>query len=294
MTKNPESAGEPESSNEAAGQGLETWDDLQIGFSGNPRAKLDDRGRLKMPAEFKAFIERKYGKDFNAFYITSRDGLDAEIYPMPEWQQHLGKVFKMPASHPARKNLLARYSLYGDRADMDPQGRLLIPEELRKSPDIWKQAAAKFNHCGELSKKAGMQFAYHNHWFEFLPVDGRLPYDALLKECDGNLVKMEMDLCWITAAGGDPLKYFNLYPGRFPLVHVKDLKKLPVITAGGSQNFGDTVDLTSVGSGIIDWKRIFAQSEKAGIKHYIVEHDKPEVPFDSITKSYEYLNKVRW
>jgi sugar phosphate isomerase/epimerase len=169
-----------------------------------------------------------------------------------------------------------------------------IPEDLRKSPDIWKQAAAKFNHCGEQSKKAGLQFAYHNHWFEFLPVDGRLPYDALLKECDGNLVKMEMDLCWITAAGGDPLKYFNLYPGRFPLVHVKDLKKLPVITAGGSQNFGDTVDLTSVGSGIIDWKRIFAQSEKAGIKHYIVEHDKPEVPFDSITKSYEYLNKVRW
>ncbi|MGA2346823.1 MAG: sugar phosphate isomerase/epimerase, partial [Candidatus Sulfotelmatobacter sp.] len=86
-----------------------------------------------------------------------------------------------------------------------------IPEELRKSPDIWKQAAAKFNHCGELSKKAGMQFAYHNHWFEFLPVDGKLPYDQLLKECDGNLVKMEMDLCWITAAGGDPLKYFNLY-----------------------------------------------------------------------------------
>ena len=169
-----------------------------------------------------------------------------------------------------------------------------IPEDLRKSPDIWKLAAAKFNRCGELSKKAGMQFAYHNHWFEFLPVDGKLPYDALLKECDGNLVKMEMDLCWITAAGSDPLKYFNLYPGRFPLVHVKDLKKLPVITAGGSQNFGDTVDLTLVGSGIIDWKRIFAQSEKAGIKHYIVEHDKPEVPFDSITKSYEYLNKVRW
>jgi sugar phosphate isomerase/epimerase len=169
-----------------------------------------------------------------------------------------------------------------------------IPEELRKSPDIWKQAAAKFNHCGELSKKAGMQFAYHNHWFEFLPVDGKLPYDQLLKECDGNLVKMEMDLCWITAAGGDPLKYFNLYPGRFPLVHVKDLKTLPKITAGGSQNYGDTVDLTEVGSGLIDWKRIFAQSEKAGIKHYIVEHDHPKQPFDSIAKSYDYLNKLRW
>ena len=169
-----------------------------------------------------------------------------------------------------------------------------IPEDLRKSPDIWKQTAAKFNHCGELSKKAGMQFAYHNHWFEFLPVDGKLPYDQLLKECDPNLVKMEMDLCWITAAGGDPVKYFNLYPGRFPLVHVKDLKTLPKITAGGAQNYGDTVDLTEVGSGLIDWKKIFAQSEKAGIKHYIVEHDHPKQPFDSIAKSYDYLNKLRW
>jgi sugar phosphate isomerase/epimerase len=170
-----------------------------------------------------------------------------------------------------------------------------IPEELRKSPDIWKQAAEKFNHAGEQTKKAGIQFAYHNHWFEFLPVNGKLPYDELLKECDANLVKMEMDLCWITVAGADPLKYFDRYPGRFPLVHVKDMKKLPPVSQAGSQDFGSSLtDMTAVGSGIIDWKKIFAQSDKAGIKHYIVEHDKPENPFESITKSYEYLNKLRW
>jgi sugar phosphate isomerase/epimerase len=170
-----------------------------------------------------------------------------------------------------------------------------IPEELRKSPDIWKQAAEKFNHAGEQTKKAGIQFAYHNHWFEFLPVNGKLPYDELLKECDANLVKMEMDLCWITVAGADPLKYFDRYPGRFPLVHVKDMKKLPKVSQAGGQDFGDSMkDMTSVGDGIIDWKKIFAHSEQAGIKHYIVEHDKPENPFESITKSYEYLNKVRW
>jgi MraZ protein len=125
--------GAADSSKGVAALGAEAWDDLQVGFCGNPRAKLDERGRLKMPAEFKAFLERKYGKEFNEFYITSREGLDAEIYPLPEWQQHLGKVFKMPPSHPARKSLLARYSLYGGRADMDPQGRLLIPEELRNA-----------------------------------------------------------------------------------------------------------------------------------------------------------------
>ena len=170
-----------------------------------------------------------------------------------------------------------------------------IPEDLRKQPDIWKRAAETFNRAGEASKKAGVQFAYHNHWFEFLPVDGKLPYDQLLKDCDPNLVKMELDLCWITVAGGDPVKYFNRYPGRFPLVHVKDIKKMPKISEAGSQSFGDSLqDMTSVGNGLIDWKRIFAQSDKAGIKYYIVEHDKPVDPFDSITKSYEYLNKLRW
>ena len=169
-----------------------------------------------------------------------------------------------------------------------------IPEELRKSPDIWKQASEKFNKAGEQAKAAGMQFGYHNHWFEFIETDGKLPYDELLKLCDPNLVKMEMDLCWITAAGGDPVKYFNEYPGRFPLVHVKDLKTKPKVTTGGSQNFGDTVDLTEVGSGTIDWKRIFAQSDKGGIKHYIVEHDHPKQPIESITKSYKYLSTLTW
>ncbi|HEY3974609.1 MAG TPA: sugar phosphate isomerase/epimerase [Candidatus Sulfotelmatobacter sp.] len=171
-----------------------------------------------------------------------------------------------------------------------------IPEELRKSPDIWKQASEKFNRCGEQCKQAGIQFAYHNHWFEFLSTNGVRPYDVLLKDCDANLVKMEMDLCWITAAGADPIKYFKMYPGRFPLVHVKDLKKMPAITTGGPQNFGDTVDLTEVGSGLINWKALFQGADKAGagIKIYIVEHDHPKMPFESIATSYQYLEKLRW
>ncbi len=169
-----------------------------------------------------------------------------------------------------------------------------IPEELRKTEDDWKRAADTFNRAGEASEKAGVQFAYHNHWFEFLPLNGKRPYDMLLAACDPSLVKMEMDLCWITAGGSDPLEYFDHYPGRFPLVHVKDLKSLPKVTAGGAQNFGDTADMTEVGSGIIDWKKIFAQSEKAGIKHYIVEHDHPKQPFQSIKTSYDYLSALRW
>jgi sugar phosphate isomerase/epimerase len=170
-----------------------------------------------------------------------------------------------------------------------------IDEEVRKQPDGWKRTSDTFNHAGEMSRKAGLQFAYHNHWFEFIPVDGKIPYDILLEGTDPKLVKMEMDLCWIEVAGGDPVKYFNRYPGRFPLVHVKDMKKIAPVPASGGQNLGDSLDdMAAVGSGIIDWKHIFAHAETAGIKYYIVEHDKPKDPFESIKDSYVYLEKLRF
>jgi sugar phosphate isomerase/epimerase len=74
------------------------------------------------------------------------------------------------------------------------------------------------------------------------------------------------------------------------------MKRLPKVSEAGGQDFGDSLhaDMTSVGGGIIDWKRIFAKSETAGIKHYIVEHDKPADPLASIKASYEYLRQLRW
>ena len=87
-----------------------------------------------------------------------------------------------------------------------------IDDEVRKGPDGWKRAAETFNRAGEASQKAGIQFAYHNHWFEFAPVNGKLPYDILLEECDPKLVKMEMDLCWIMVGGQDPLSISRNIP----------------------------------------------------------------------------------
>lgn len=158
-----------------------------------------------------------------------------------------------------------------------------IPESQRKDSSGWKQAAELFNRAGEASQKAGIQFGYHNHTFEFdraKSVDGKLPYDFLLAETDPKLVKMEMDLCWITAGGQNPLPYFNRYPGRFPLVHVKDWTK--------------DGHMADVGKGDIDWKRIFAKSGEAGITHYFVEHDEPKLPFDSIRTSYNFLRRLRF
>lgn len=169
-----------------------------------------------------------------------------------------------------------------------------IDESLRKEPDIWKRVADTFNRAGAAARKAGIQFAYHNHHFEFAPVDGKLPYELLLEQCDPNLVKMELDLCWISAAGKDPLQYFSRYPGRFPLVHVKGLSKKP--EAGATAPIESVMpSLTEVGSNdVIDWKRIFAKSEQAGIRHYFVEHDVPKDPYESLKASYKYIKSLNF
>jgi sugar phosphate isomerase/epimerase len=173
-----------------------------------------------------------------------------------------------------------------------------IDAEQRKSPDGWKKAADLFNKCGESAHKAGIQFAYHNHTFEFQPAEslgGKLPYDYLLATCDKALVKMELDLCWITVAGKDPITYFNANPGRFPAVHVKDISQLPspedAPTTGPDKQMGF---LTEVGSGKIPWKDIFANAGKAGIQHYFVEHDNPKDGFASIKTSFDFLSKLNY
>jgi sugar phosphate isomerase/epimerase len=173
-----------------------------------------------------------------------------------------------------------------------------IDEADRKSPDGYKIVAESFNKAGETCKKAGIQFAYHNHNFEFSPaasLNGQLPYDFLLANTDPNNVKMEMDLCWIIVGGQDPVKYFQRYPGRFPLVHVKDISKLPDPAAAKAGPLSmDEIEntMTAAGSGAIDWKRIFAHANEAGIKHYFFEDDKPKDAFTLLTESYKYLSQL--
>jgi len=176
-----------------------------------------------------------------------------------------------------------------------------IDEKQRAEAGGWKRAAELFNKAGEASKKAGIQFAYHNHSFEFMPAEplgGKLPYDFLLAETDPKLVTMELDLCWISVAGKDPVAYFDKFPGRFPLVHVKDWIKDPTATDSYEGATGSAVKiggrLADVGQGSIDWKNLFAHAGKAGIQHYFVENDKPKSAFDDIKTSYDYLAKLQF
>jgi sugar phosphate isomerase/epimerase len=157
-----------------------------------------------------------------------------------------------------------------------------IPEERRKTADSWKQITTLLNQLGPQAKAAGLRLAYHNHDFEFKTVDGIKPYDMMLSQTDPSLVDFEMDLYWVTFAGNDPLDYFNRFPKRFALVHVKD-------SAGGPDN-----KMVDVGKGKIDFRAIFAQSDKAGIKHYFVEHDQPADPMATLRNSYKYLHALRF
>lgn len=153
-----------------------------------------------------------------------------------------------------------------------------LAESDRNSIAAIQRVAELFSSAALEARKRGLTFAYHNHDFEFAQVEGRMPYDVLLKECDP-AVQFEMDLYWITKGGQDPVDYFQRWPGRFPLVHVKDL------SSDGR--------MVEVGQGAIDWPRIFAARRQAGIRHYFVEHDEPQDPLESVRVSYEYLRGLK-
>ena len=153
-----------------------------------------------------------------------------------------------------------------------------LPEHMRTTLDDWRRTADTFNRAGEAAHDVGLQFAYHNHDLEFAPIDGRVPFDVLCEETNPAFVQIELDLFWIIHGGGDPIAFFERWPGRTPTVHVKDRTR-----------DGQMVDL---GAGAIDWPAIFAHRHRAGIRHYFVEHDQPADPFASIAASYRYLSQL--
>ncbi|TAL59139.1 MAG: sugar phosphate isomerase/epimerase [Bacteroidetes bacterium] len=159
-----------------------------------------------------------------------------------------------------------------------------VVEEDRNTVASWKNMVADWNKVGKVMKETGIQFGYHNHNFEFKNVEGKIPfYDILMVELDKDLVINELDLFWTTKAGQDPVEIFKKYPGRFQLFHMKDMftKEAPSYTTEG------ITDFAPVGAGLIDFKRILAAKNIAGMKYMIVEQDytKDDKPFDAIQTS---------
>lgn len=224
------------------------------------------------PPEFKAMVN-DLGMSWKSHHVLGAPFKLPKGYKMPAGAD--GKPMVLPPMRNLRDNMqeLVDEAASGGLEYLvcanAPTGRL---EDLKSSIET-------LNKTGEAAKKAGIQFCYHNHDMEFKDVEGKIPYDLLLSETDHNNVKMELDLCWVTKAGKDPVELFKANPGRFPLWHMKDLDAARVGPA-------------PVGTGVVDFKRIFENQEVAGMQHFFVEHDMPKDAYASIKTSYDYITNV--
>ena len=203
-------------------------------------------------------------------------GMNSKEYADLLKQNHLTH----PSAHYSMANLRTEWDKAIADALVTGQKYMVIAhldENERKTIDDYKKVAEEFTIGAAKCKKAGIQFAYHNHDFEFINMNGQHGYEILLKETDPKLVKFEMDIYWVTKANHDPLRLFDQHPGRFPLWHVKDMDKT------------EKKSFTEVGNGIINFKKIFDKAKKAGMQHFFVEQDISVDPLASIQKSYQYI-----
>jgi sugar phosphate isomerase/epimerase len=145
----------------------------------------------------------------------------------------------------------------------------------------YQRTADQFSKAAEDCKKVNIIFGYHNHETEFEKVDGQVLYDILLDRTDPELVKMELDLGWVIATGNDPVNYFNKYPGRFPLWHLKDMDK-------------QKKQSTEFGKGEVNIAEMFRNESKSGMKHFFVEQEEyTSTPMESLRYNYDYLKKMK-
>jgi sugar phosphate isomerase/epimerase len=147
-------------------------------------------------------------------------------------------------------------------------------EGVVKMADTLEQAA-------RIVKESGLEFGYHNHAFEFKPVEGKLVIDHILERIPADLLFAEFDLGWVKVAGQDPAEYVKKYAGRLPLVHAKDFKE-------------DGTD-TEIGRGSVDWDSALAACESAGVEYVIIEQEQYDVSsLESAKLNYAWFKARGW
>ena len=154
-----------------------------------------------------------------------------------------------------------------------------IPEEMRNSAEAWRKTARIFDEAGAKARQHGLLVGYHNHNIEFQKFDGQYGLDILLKNSGRGNVSSELDVFWAKFGGVAPAAYMKTQPGRIALLHLKDMAK-------------DEKSFAEVGEGILDFKAIFAEAERAGVQAYIVEQDTcARPPLESVKISLDNLKK---
>jgi sugar phosphate isomerase/epimerase len=157
----------------------------------------------------------------------------------------------------------------------------------QKKIDDFKKFAETFNQKGEICKKNGIRFGYHNHDYGFVQLEGQYPQDVLMQNTDKNLVDFEMDIYWVVTAGQDPIAWIDKYPGRFKLCHIKDRKK------GATPSQRDVS--VELGTGSIDFKKILIEADKKGMDYYFVEQEAYEntTPLAAAKADADYLKNFK-
>ncbi len=182
-----------------------------------------------------------------------------------------------------------------------------LTEECRPGTEGFPATIEGIKKIAESAKKLGIQLLYHNHDFEFVKIDGKYALDVLYSSVSEDLLKTEVDTCWVKVAGVDPAEYILSYTSRSPVVHLKDytasgkrvgnLYKLIGIDDDGEQAGEDTFSFMPLGRGLQDVPALLEASKKAGAEWVIVEQDEPakgESRIDSVKQSIEYLKSLDW
>ncbi|MEI7588453.1 MAG: sugar phosphate isomerase/epimerase [Chitinophagia bacterium] len=163
---------------------------------------------------------------------------------------------------------------------------LICPHKgAQTSIDFFKRFSDEFNACGEITKKNGLRFAYHNHDYSFKAMNGIVPQDVMMQSTNPATVDFEMDMYWTVVAGVDPIAYMKKFPNRFKLVHVKDLAK----TATGEES-------CIIGKGAIDYMTLLPEANEQGVQYYIVEQEAytGTNELDCAKQDAAYLKTLKW
>jgi sugar phosphate isomerase/epimerase len=170
-----------------------------------------------------------------------------------------------------------------------------IPDELRTNLDAYKRMADEFNRIGEAAQKNGLKFAYHNHGYGLHEMEGTVPLLLLLERTDPKLVFFEMDIFWTTAGGMSPVDLLRAHPGRYHLMHVKDMKEKKLFSGDGG-NAPQWIALfpymTTAGDGVMDLRNIVTQAQASGVTHFYVEQDMVADPNVALKRSFDYLRHL--
>ena len=194
---------------------------------------------------------------------------------------------KMIASHCDQTGDLEGFRKKCDQAAEIGVEYLICPSlSPRKELDTFKRHAERFNKNGEIAKRSGIKFAYHNHGYTFEKIEGVYPHDILMNNTDSDLVDFELDIYWIIVAGEDPIEWFNKYPNRFTHCHVKDAMKT---------NKRSGFESCTLGKGMIDFKTILSHGKKRGLKHYIVEQEayQDSTPMEAARDNVTYMRNLK-